>query len=176
MSVDRTYAGPTDEPTDRETDLGKILFERFVDLWNGDVEPDHAEEFIADDFTVHSAELARYLGFPDSNRITTRDGLLDWVRSVRTLLTDLRFTTDPGPLRDGDYVSGGYSVTGTYAGGAPAATAAPGTRVRYSGMSIVRLEGDRLAEYWVLSDGLGLLSQLGAVPTPDRLEPKDAHV
>lgn len=43
-------------------------------------------------------------------------------------------------------------------------------------MSIVRLEGDRLVEYWVLSDGLGLLSQLGAVPTPDRPETEDSHV
>ncbi|MDI3408214.1 ester cyclase [Streptomyces cavernicola] len=150
----------------QETDLGKILFERFVDLWNGEVDFADTPAFIADDFVVHSAELARYLGFPDSNRITTRDGLLDWVRSVRTLLDDVRFTTDPGPLRDGDYVSGGYTVTGRYAGGAPTATVAVGTPVRYTGMSIVRLEDDRLAEYWVLSDGLGLLSQLGAIPSP----------
>lgn len=171
-----THARTNEHARTGETDPGKVLFERFVDLWNGDIEPERAEEFIADDFTVHSAELARYLGFPDSNRITTRDGLLDWVRSVRTLLTDVRFTTDPGPLRDGDYVSGGYVVIGTYAGGAPTATAAPSTRVRYSGMSIVRLEGERLVEYWVLSDGLGLLSQLGAVPTPDSPETEDAHV
>lgn len=71
------HAGTNEHARTGETDLGKVLFERFVDLWNGDIEPERAEEFIADDFTVHSAELARYLGFPDSNRITTRDGLLD---------------------------------------------------------------------------------------------------
>lgn len=144
-------------------DDGKVLFERFVDLWNGEVDYADAAEFIADDFTVHSAELARYLGFPDSRTITTRDGLLDWVTAVRTLLPDARFTTRPGPLREGDLVAGGYTVTGTYAGGAPAATAAPGTEVAYTGMSIVRLENGRIAEYWVLSDALGLLSQLGAL-------------
>ncbi len=149
-----------------ETDEGKVLFERFVDLWNGEVDFADTPEFIADDFTVHSAELARYLGFPDSRQITTRDGLLDWVTAVRTLLHDVRFTTNPGPLREGDLVAGGYTVTGTYAGGAPTATVAPGTAVRYSGMSIVRLEKDKIAEYWVLSDALGLLSQLGAVPSP----------
>ena len=57
-------------------------------------------------------------------------------------------------------------MTGTYAGGAPTATVAPGTAVSYSGMSIVRLENDKIAEYWVLSDALGLLSQLGAVSRP----------
>lgn len=50
--------------------------------------------------------------------------------------------------------------------GAPTATVEPGTPVRYAGMSIVRLQDGKLAEYWVLSDGLGLLSQLGAVRTP----------
>ena len=148
------------------TDHGKALFERFVDLWNGEVDFADTPEFIADDFTVHSAELARYLGFPDSRRITTRDGLLDWVTAVRTLLHDVRFTTRPGPLREGDLVAGGYTVTGTYAGGAPTATVAPGTAVSYSGMSIVRLENDKIAEYWVLSDAFGLLSQLGAVSRP----------
>ncbi|MFI5740352.1 nuclear transport factor 2 family protein [Streptomyces anulatus] len=106
-------------PAGQETDPGKILFERFVDLWNGEVDFADTADFIADEFTVHSAELARYLGFPDSNHITTRDGLLDWVRAVRGLLHDVRFTTDPGPIRDGDHVAGGYTVTGTYAGGAP---------------------------------------------------------
>ncbi|WP_405431603.1 ester cyclase [Streptomyces anulatus] len=153
-------------PAGQETDPGKILFERFVDLWNGEVDFADTADFIADEFTVHSAELARYLGFPDSNHITTRDGLLDWVRAVRGLLHDVRFTTDPGPIRDGDHVAGGYTVTGAYAGGAPTATVEPSTPVRYAGMSIVRLQDGKLAEYWVLSDGLGLLSQLGAVRTP----------
>lgn len=173
MSVSTRTSEPA-EAGGSETDTGKILFERFVDLWNGETSLESAQEFIADDFTVHSAELARYLGFPDSNQITTRDGLLAWVSAVRTLLSDLRFTTTPGPIREGAYVAGGYTVTGTYAGGAPTATVEPGTPVRYSGMSIVRLDGDRLAEYWVLSDGLGLLSQLGAVPTPDPVAPKEA--
>lgn len=115
-------------PAGQETDPGKILFERFVDLWNGEVDFADTADFIADEFTVHSAELARYLGFPDSNHITTRDGLLDWVRAVRGLLHDVRFTTDPGPIRDGDHVAGGYTVTGTYAGGAPRRPSNPAPR------------------------------------------------
>lgn len=150
-----------------QTDLGKVLFERFVDLWNGEVDFTDTPEFIADDFVVHSADLARYLGFPDSNQIATRDGLLNWVDAVRTLLHDVRFTTNPGPLQDGDFVAGGYTVTGTYAGNASTATVATGTCVEYTGMSIVRLHNDKLVEYWVLSDGLGLLSQLGAISSPD---------
>ncbi|MGW4034484.1 hypothetical protein ACWEFL_35190 [Streptomyces sp. NPDC004838] len=61
--------------TGQEADPGKVLFERFVDLWNGEVDFADTPGFIADDFAVHSAELARYLGLPDSNRITTRERL-----------------------------------------------------------------------------------------------------
>ncbi|QUH01524.1 nuclear transport factor 2 family protein [Saccharopolyspora erythraea] len=145
---------------------GKVLFEKFVDLWNGDLDYADTAEFIADDVVVHSAQLARYLGFPDSNQITTRQGLLDWVTSVRTLLDGVRFRTVPGPIQEGDLVAGGYVVTGTYAGGAPNAQAEPGTPVEYTGMSITRIENGKIAEYWVLSDALGLLSDLKAIHRP----------
>lgn len=53
------------DPRSAQTDHGKEFFERFVDLWNSEADFPDAPEFIADDFTMHSAELARYLGFPD---------------------------------------------------------------------------------------------------------------
>ncbi|MGH4010150.1 MAG: ester cyclase [Pseudonocardiaceae bacterium] len=149
----------------QQYDLGKALFERLVDLWNGEVDFVRAEEFIAEDFIVHSAQIARFLGRPDSTQVTSRQELLEWISATRAMLHDLHFTTGPGPIRDGDFVAGGYTATAVYAGGAPRANAAPGTELRYTGISIVRMENDKLAEYWVLSDALGLLSQLEAVPT-----------
>ncbi|MFZ4281041.1 hypothetical protein [Streptomyces rhizosphaericola] len=84
-------------PAAPETDQGKILSERFVGLWNGEADFAAPPETIADAFTVHSAGLVRHLGFPDSNRITTRDGLLDRGRAVRGLLHDERLPGRPRP-------------------------------------------------------------------------------
>ncbi|GAA2786205.1 ester cyclase [Saccharopolyspora taberi] len=142
---------------------GKVAFEKFVDLWNGELDPAETEAFVADDITVHFPPLAKYLGFSDSGQVTTRQGLLDWVVSIRSLLHDLRFRTTPGPIQEGDLVAGGYVVTGTYAGGAPKAAAEPGTRVEYTGMSFTRFRNGKCVEYWVLSDALGLLSDLKAI-------------
>jgi hypothetical protein len=35
--------------------------------------------------------------------------------------------------------------------------------VDFGGIDILRLEGDRFAEYWVCSDGLRLMAQLGVM-------------
>ena len=43
------------------------------------------------------------------------------------------------------------------------ATAAAGTPVGFGGIDLLRVRGDRFAEYWVSSDGLALMGQLGAL-------------
>ena len=52
---------------------------------------------------------------------------------------------------------------GRYRGGMPGATAAAGTPVAFGGIDLLRARGDRFAEYWVSSDGLALMGQLGAL-------------
>jgi predicted ester cyclase len=47
--------------------------------------------------------------------------------------------------------------------GAPAT----GKRVTVHGISIMRFEGGKIAEAWDNWDQLGLLTQIGAFPTPD---------
>jgi predicted ester cyclase len=41
--------------------------------------------------------------------------------------------------------------------------AASGRRIDYTGMLLVRLEGERIAEFWANPDQLGVLRQLGAI-------------
>ncbi|HET9560100.1 MAG TPA: hypothetical protein VFS70_23425 [Actinomycetota bacterium] len=45
----------------------------------------------------------------------------------------------------------------------PGATAAAGTPGGFGGIDLRRARGDRFAEYWVSSDGLALMGQLGAL-------------
>jgi predicted ester cyclase len=50
---------------------------------------------------------------------------------------------------------------GEYMGIAPT-----GNRVNLRGISIYRIEGGRIAESWGVSDDLGLMRQIGAIPEP----------
>ena len=44
--------------------------------------------------------------------------------------------------------------------------AATGKQMEITGMSIVRISGQRIAEHWVNWDTLGMLQQLGAISAP----------
>jgi predicted ester cyclase len=60
---------------------------------------------------------------------------------------------------------GRWLFEGAWRGGRPpGATAAPGTRVRFHGHDILRVEGGHIAEYWLCDDLLDVYAQLGAQP------------
>ncbi|MFK8843725.1 ester cyclase [Streptomyces sp. Ac-502] len=56
-----------------------------------------------------------------------------------------------------------WTFHGTYCGGIPGATAPAGTPISFAGQDIFRAADGRFTEYWVVSDGLGMMSALGAV-------------
>ena len=77
---------------------------------------------------------------------------------------DVSTTIDVGPLVDGGTVAARWTFTGAYTGGIPGATAEPGTVVSFCGTDILREEDGLFVEYWVVSDALGLMTRLGAIP------------
>jgi predicted ester cyclase len=87
--------------------------------------------------------------------------LAELVRQGRGPFDDVVVAIETGPLIDGDHVAARWSFSGTYTGGIPGATAAAGTRVRFTGIDMIRVAGGRVAEYWVCSDGAALMAQLG---------------
>jgi hypothetical protein len=84
------------------------------------------------------------------------------VAMSRAPFPDLRFTIEIGPIVEGDIVCARWIGRGTYAGGLPATPAPAGTRVTFSGIDMLRVEKSKFVEYWVSSDGLHLMQQLGA--------------
>jgi predicted ester cyclase len=76
---------------------------------------------------------------------------------------DLTFEIEVGPVVDGDLVAARWAGRGRYKGGIPGATAAAGTPVAFGGIDLLRARDGRFAEYWVSSDGLQLMAQLGAL-------------
>jgi predicted ester cyclase len=132
------------------------LWQRWAGLWNGQ---GGAPGLVAPEFTVHAALID---GSP-SSALSGPEGLAAMIAQIRAAFPDLTFTTEVGPLRDGEFLIGRWRADGHYAGGFPGATAAAGRPVAFTGTDILRLRGGQLAEYWLNGDTLDLLRQLGAV-------------
>ncbi len=86
-----------------------------------------------------AARRVMLLGFPD----------------YRTVIEDL--------IAEDDQVTARIRMTGTHTGdfmGIPST----GKQVEFTGMYIVRIKEGRIVEHWGEEDGVGLLTQLGAMP------------
>jgi predicted ester cyclase len=131
------------------------LYRRYIEeLWRArddDLEALAAELF-TDDFVIHQAG-AQYETGPGA--------AVDLIRQGRAPFTDIELGVDVGPLADGDLVAARWFFAGAYAGGL-GVPAEEGTRVRFGGIDIMRAQDGKLAEYWVSSDGMHLMAQLGA--------------
>ena len=113
------------------------------ELWNHTGNLDAAEEL----FVPEQAEAARQeaadfrRGFPD----------------VVSIIEDL--------IAEGNKVAVRWRARATHQGeyvGIPPT----GKEVEFTGISVYRIEGDRIAESWTEEDDLGLMRQIGAVPEP----------
>jgi len=86
------------------------------------------------------------------------------VRLFREAFPDLHFALED-QVAEGDTVASRWTFSGTQQGplfGIPAT----GKRVSVSGIDVVRIAAGKMTEHWVAMDQLGMLQQLGAVPTP----------
>jgi steroid delta-isomerase-like uncharacterized protein len=87
------------------------------------------------------------------------------ITMYRAGFPDLVMTTD-AQYEDGDVVISRWTSTGTHTGDLPMLPAT-GRTVLVTGILIDRFAGDRIAETWSNWDTLGMLQQLGAVPTAE---------
>jgi len=91
------------------------------------------------------------------------EGVRIGVAELRSAFPDLRVTIED-LLAAGDRVARRFTLRGTHRGPFMG-FAATGRAVSAPGLAIDRLADGKLAESWVCVDALGLLRQLGAVPT-----------
>lgn len=131
----------------------KHIYTRWVDAWNGDFTA--IADIIANDFVFH-----REHGQPD---ITGPQAFRDFLQGSLKPFTGLTFTTQLGPLCEGDMVVGRNTAQGTYAGGLPGATAPDGTAVSLTGIDILRIANGKIVECWHNGNDLAFMLQLGAV-------------
>lgn len=126
-------------------------------VWN-DGELDRAEEFVAEDVVIHDpASMEEIRGI---------DAYRDFVSTYRDAFPDL-------DLRVEDLFAGGDRVCLRFIGrgtheGELLGVEATGNETETHGITIHRFEDERIAESWANYDALGMLTQLGAVPSPEQ--------
>jgi predicted ester cyclase len=111
---------------------------------------DALDEIVAPDYVLHPEEAQG------------RDGLQEMVEGYRSALSGLRVTIDQ-QFTEGDYVATRFTIRGTHDGDLMG-TPPTGKDVAFTGITISRCEGGRIAEEWEITDMVGLLGQIGALP------------
>ena len=99
--------------------------------------------------------------FPDAKG---PEGARKGMEFYKSAFPDLRFTIEE-QIAEGNLVATRFTGSGTQDGDMPDLPATH-KQVTAGGVSIDRVEGGKIAETWVYWDTLGMLQQLGAVPTP----------
>lgn len=95
------------------------------------------------------------------------EGLKALIGVLRGAFPDLPFTPDDR-VAEGDKIVARLTVTGTHRGefmGKPPT----GRSVSFSAIDIIRFENGKMKEHWGQDDQLGLMQQLGVIPTPEQV-------
>jgi steroid delta-isomerase-like uncharacterized protein len=92
------------------------------------------------------------------------EGMKQFVTGLRNGFPDIHFIVER-EAAEGDKVASRWRIVGTHKGeflGVPPT----GNRVEDRGVDIFRISDGKIAEMWVNENDLGLMQQLGAIPSP----------
>src|SRR5215210_5252608 len=117
---------------------------------------DALQEVYADDIVMHE---------PDED-VRGIEGLGQFVSMIRSALPDLHITLE-GDIAEGDKVVSRWGAQGTHQGELMG-IAPTGNEVAITGITIHRIEEGKIVEEWENWDALGLMQQIGAVPSPEQ--------
>jgi steroid delta-isomerase-like uncharacterized protein len=134
------------------------LFQRYFDEVANAGDLDRADEFFAADYQHHDPAN------PDPRPVVGPDGVRAHLTSLREAFPDLMFAVDE-MVTDGESIVVRWTVRGTNTGnyfGMPP-TNKP---IEITGMNTWTTRDGKAIEGWVNRDDLGLLQQLGVVPSP----------
>jgi predicted ester cyclase len=132
----------------------KTVTRRIVEeCWNKN-NPKLAEELIASNAPTHD---------PSDPSLRGPEGLKTQIALYRGAFPDLRMTID-SQVCEGDMVCTRWTARGTHRG--PLMGMAPTQRqATVTGIEIDRVQNGKIVERWIQWDQMGMLQQLGLVPT-----------
>jgi steroid delta-isomerase-like uncharacterized protein len=127
----------------------RIIERRVEEIWNQG-NPATIDELIAPNLISNGQPIGR-------------EGFRQFVNAVRAAFPDIHFTVEDTVV-EGDKVVIRYTGRGTHQG-AFAGIPATGKQVQFPGIDLFRIANGQMAEEWLMYDQLGLLQQIGAMPT-----------
>lgn len=137
----------------------KALVRRFVDEVYNEGNLGFIDEVLSPDWVEHDPNSPEGIG----NGV---EGARRFAAMYRSAFPDLQITVED-QVAEGDKVVTRWTARGTHRGelmGVPPG----GNRVEVAGIGIDRIEGGRVVESWSNYDVLGLMQQIGAVPSAER--------
>ncbi len=137
------------------TEENKALIRRLFEEGLNQNKPGVIDELLAPDFVIYD---------PPPGTQPGPEGFRKAVAMFRTAFPDLHVTFE-AEFADGDYVMHRGYLTGTHRGewqGIPPT----GKQFKMNVLDIWRVANGKGVENWVQMDVLGLMQQLGVVPTP----------
>jgi len=135
-------------------DATEPVMQRFVDFINTS-DPRLADELIAPDAVFHVPGHSEPISGPDA--------WLEVIAMMRGGFPDVQWTIED-TITQGDKVAARFTMRGTHNGtffGVPPT----GTNVSVQAMNFYRLTNGLIVEEWGQPDLLGLMQQIGALPT-----------
>ena len=131
-----------------------VLRRFFEEVWNeGNL--DAIDEIISPNFTAHNARPGTS---PD------REGTKQFILDYRSAFPDVHLQIED-QVAEGDKVVTRFSAHGTHEGelmGIPAT----GKEINITGIGLNRVEGGQIVESWTEFDVMGMMEQLGVIPSP----------
>ena len=113
---------------------------------------------VSPDFVGHAPP------YPD---VHDPENLKEFNARTLTILPDARYEIED-MLAEGDKVAVRWTPSGTHQGESRQGIAPTGKGVSMTGISIARFDGGKLAEAWYVFDLMGMMQQMGALPTPEQ--------
>ena len=118
---------------------------------------DLLDELLAPDYVNHTPAT------PDLP--TGPEGVKGVVTMFRSAMPDLRVLIED-MIAEGDKVATRYTLEGTHEGelfGVPPT----GQRLSIESITVERVSDGKIIEHWRITDELGMMQQLGAIPAPE---------
>lgn len=119
-----------------------------------------ADEIMAPDFVEHDPNMPEDLHGPEAFE--------GYVSAYRSAFPDLHIAVED-QVAEGDKVATRWTGTGTH-DGELTGISPTGRRIDVAGIDISRISGGKIAESWSNYDVMGMMQQIGVVPSPEQAE------